>query len=230
VTDTHQMIAEALAKGETALSEADGKLLLASYDITVTREVLAFSRDEAIAAASSLGFPVALKGCHWSLQHKSDLDLLRLDIRDRQCVAQAFDELAPRVPAGGGILVQEMVEGKRELLLGLVRDPQFGPCVSLATGGIFAEVLQDVTFRVVPFTERDADAMIDELAGAGILKAWRGLPEIDRDALVRALMGLARIGLQHSSVHEIDVNPVIIAGQAPVAVDALVLLRSPAAG
>ena len=119
-----------------------------------------------------------------------------------------------------------MVAGKRELILGLIRDPQFGACVSVGIGGIFAETLQDVVFRLAPIDRAEALAMLDELKFASLLGAVRGEPPADREALAAALVALGRIGLEHPEIQEIDINPMIIAGSRPVAVDALIILKA----
>ena len=121
-------------------------------------------------------------------------------------------------------MVQEMIAGRRELLFGMTRDPLYGPCVTFGLGGIFTEILDDVACRIAPFGRADADAMLDEIRGAAILGAVRGMGAVDRAALCDALCGLARLAVAHDEIKEIDVNPVIIAETRPVAVDALVVL------
>ncbi|HPE46270.1 MAG TPA: acetate--CoA ligase family protein, partial [Deltaproteobacteria bacterium] len=128
-----------------------------------------------------------------------------------------------------GILVQQMVKGERELVAGLIRDPQFGPCVMFGLGGIFTEVLKDVTFRVAPLEMRDAYEMMDEIKAKKLLDEFRGKPAVNREVLAKALLNLGRIGLEVDEVAEIDINPMIIHEDMPVAVDALVVLRDPKA-
>ena len=221
--DGSDIIREAKARGETTLSEHDSKHLLAKYGVPVTREVLTNSRAEAVAAAQSLGFPVVVKGCSAAIAHKSEHGLVELDLTDAQAVGNAFDRMRARVP-GISVLVQEMVVGRRELILGLVRDPQFGPCVSLGIGGIFTEAVADVVFRVAPFGPAEAAAMMDDLKNAALLRSFRGLPAVDRGVLAEALVALGRIGREHEDIREIDVNPLVICGSRPIAVDALVVL------
>jgi acetyl-CoA synthetase (ADP-forming) len=224
MTDGSDIVAAALRHGQTALSEADSKRVLAGYGIPVIREEQAASADEAVAAAARIGYPVVLKGCHWTLQHKTEMDMVRLSLADEPALRAACAELQPRLPAGGCLLVQEMVSGRRELLCGVIRDPQFGPCVSVGIGGIFAEVLQDVSFRVAPFDRLEAAAMLSELKSGSLLGSFRGMPSADMAALERLLVGLSRLAVDVPAIREIDVNPVIIAGNRPVAVDALIVL------
>ncbi len=225
-----RVLRDAVARGDSHLSERDSKRVLASVGVPVTRERLAASRREAVAAARELGFPVALKGCGAMLAHKSELDLVRLALADENAVARAFDEVARRLPAGATTLVQEMVAGRRELIAGVARDPVFGPCVSLGLGGVFAEALDDAVFRIAPITRTQARAMAGELKAARLLGAVRGLPPVDLDRLAAILVALGDLALAHESIMEIDVNPLIIAVDAPIAVDALIALRRPQAG
>ncbi len=217
------IIREAKERGETTLSEHDSKRLLAEYGVPVTREVLTGSRAEAVAAAETIGFPVVVKGCSAAIAHKTEHGLVELDLMDAHAVGNAFDRMRARVPAIG-VLVQEMVVGQRELILGLVRDPQFGPCVSLGIGGIFTEAVADVVFRVAPFGSAEAAAMMDDLKNSTLLGSFRGLPAVDRGVLADALVALGRIGVEHESIREIDINPLIICGNRPIAVDALIVL------
>ena len=220
-----ETITEALKAGQGALSEYQSKQLLSAYGIPVTRESLVKDKDAAIAAAKELGFPVALKACSPDLTHKTEKQLIALKLRDENEVAEAFDDLSGRAGDSlDGILVQEMISGSRELVVGLLRDEQFGPCAMLGLGGIFVEVLKQVTFRIAPLEERDALEMMDELPGKKILEAFRGEPPVDRDALAKILIAIGNIGMEHDAVKEIDVNPLIISGDKPVAVDALVIL------
>jgi len=127
--------------------------------------------------------------------------------------------------------VQEWIEGdKREFVVGLTRDPQFGPCVMFGLGGIFTEALRDVSFRIAPLSEMDAEEMIDEIQTRKLLGEFRGSPAVDRAELVKALMGIGRLGLENDEIAEIDINPLIVDGDKPVAVDALVILAAPKAG
>ena len=216
-------IARAVAAGQSTLSEHDSKRLLARYGLPVCRETLVRERDAALEAARRIGYPVALKACAADIAHKTERGLVELGIGDDTAVAAGFDRLTARA-GGADILVQEMVAGRRELMLGMLRDPQYGPCVSFGLGGVFAEALDDIAFRVAPLTRADAAAMLDEIRAAKVLGAVRGMLAVDRDALCDSLIALGRIGLDHPEIREIDVNPMIIAGARPVVVDALVVL------
>jgi len=209
----------------STLSEAASKRLLAGYGVRVLDEREADNTDGAVAAAEAIGFPVVVKLCGDSIAHKTERGLVRLGLRDRDAVRTAATELlAAATPSDGAVsvLVAPMVRGTRELIAGLVRDPQFGPCVMLGIGGVLAEALGDVAFRVVPLTDQDADELIDDLATQKLLGAFRGEPAVDRAALRATLTGLSRLAEERADIASVDVNPLIVVDGQPVAVDALV--------
>jgi acetyl-CoA synthetase (ADP-forming) len=207
------------------LSEYESKQWLRSYGVPTVDEELAETPEEAAAAASRLGFPAVVKLCAEGLAHKTERGWVRLGLADPRAVRTAARELLEAreaETASACLLVQPMLSGRRELIVGLVRDRQFGPCVMLGIGGIFAELYRDVVFRVAPIDGRDALEMIRELAGARLLGPFRGEPEVERDRLVSLLIGVARLGIEHPEVLSVDVNPLLVCGAEPVAVDALV--------
>ena len=218
------IVNEAIKKGQKNLSEYDSKRVLASYGIPITREKLAKSADEAVAFAKEMGYPMVLKGCSATLTHKTEKGVIRVGLKSDAEVQEAFKAIYSVEPMDG-VLVQEMVKGARELVVGLVRDAQFGPCVMFGLGGIYTEVLKDVSFRVAPIEERDAIEMMEEIRASKILDAFRGMPPVDKKVMAKALIAMARIGLENDKINEIDVNPLIINAEGkPVAVDALVVL------
>ena len=209
------------------LSEHESKRLLAEAGIPVPEERLADSPEQARDAAEALGYPVALKLCGRGIAHKTERDLVRLGLLDEDDVRHhAEDLLDRRRPEEGEalLLVQRMVSGRRELIAGMLRDPQFGPCVMLGLGGIFAEALGDAAFAVAPLGPHDAADLIDALRNRALLGAFRGEPPVDRTALVKILEALGRIGAARADVRSIDLNPLIVHGARPVVVDALVEL------
>jgi succinyl-CoA synthetase beta subunit len=222
-----RVLTDALARGQGALSEYDAKRLLSGYGVPVTREALARDARQAVAIARQIGGPVALKACGAELLHKTEAGLVKLNLSADAQVTAAFEELSSR--AGGsieGILVQEMVAGQREVVAGLVRDAQFGPCVMLGLGGVFTEALDDAAMRMAPVDQADVAQMIGDLRCKAIFGPWRGQAPVDIKALAAVLAGLSRIGLEHGPVAEIDLNPLIItAAGSIVAVDALVVLQ-----
>ncbi len=222
-----EIVAEALKRGQKSLSEFDSKRLLQAYGFPVVREVLAQSRSGAAKAAKEIGLPVVLKGCSAAIAHKTEKKLIEVDLRSLQEVERAYEAIVQRVGDTplDGILVQEMVKGSRELVIGMIRDAQFGPCVMFGLGGIFTEVLKDVSFRIAPLEKRDALEMAQEIKGAAVLGAFRGMSPVDMDLLTSMLVNTGRLGMELPSVKEVDVNPLIISGNRPIAVDALVVLE-----
>ena len=221
-----EVLTKALAEGRKTLSEYESKLVLASYQIPVTREMVVETNDDLLSAIHEIGYPVVMKACSPDISHKTEKGLVRTDIRDDIEALDTFkDIMAGMNGAKGGVLVQEMVKGKRELVVGLIRDPQFGPCVMFGLGGIFTEILKDVSFRLAPLEKRDALEMMDEIKAHKILGAVRGMEPVDRDILSEMLINVGKIGMTNDTIKEIDINPVIISGNRPVAVDALVVLE-----
>ena len=214
------------------LSEHASKRLLGEYGVPVARESLADSPQAAAAAARELGFPVVLKLCGDAIAHKTERSLVRLGLADAAAVESAARELLSlRRPEDGdtSLLVAEQVRGHRELIAGLVRDPQLGPCVMLGLGGILAEALGDVVFASAPLSRGEARALPERLAAKHLLGAFRGEPAVDREALATILEGLARLALERPDVASVDLNPLIVRAGLPVAVDALVVLGEPEA-
>ena len=222
-----RLIAGALKAGNGALSEYDSKRLLAAYGVPVTRERLVDSATAAKDAADRLGYPVVLKGCAADLLHKTEAGLVAVGLGSGAEVRRAYRTLSERAGAAfkGGFLVQEMVKGDREFMIGMNRDAQFGPSVMFGLGGIFTEILEDVAFRLAPLTASDARAMMREIRAARILDAVRGMPGVDRAVLARTLVGVGKAAVENPEIAEIDINPLIVSGSKPVAVDALVVLR-----
>jgi acetate---CoA ligase (ADP-forming) subunit beta len=222
-----EIIQKALDEGRHVLSEYESKLLLASYGIPITREILVQDEKSLISAAREVSYPLVLKGCSPEISHKTETNIIRLDIRTDEEAMTAFTQIKANMNGqSGGVLVQEMIKGQRELMAGLTRDPQFGPCVMFGLGGIFTEILKDVSFRLAPLKHTDALDMMREIKGHRILDAVRGMEPADANMLAQILIKLGDIGIDNDPIKEIDINPLIIRKGKPVAVDALVVLGS----
>jgi acetyl-CoA synthetase (ADP-forming) len=220
-----KLICQALKDGRTALSEYESKQVLASYGIPVTQEELVINPEDLSQAIHKIGYPLVMKGCAAEIAHKTERGLIRVDIRNEDEARTAFKEITAAMDgAQKAVLVQQMVKGQRELVVGLTRDPQFGPCVMFGLGGIFTEVLEDTSFRVAPIEKRDALEMILEIKAHKILESIRGMEPVDKDMLAEILIATGRLGIENEAIQEIDINPVIISRGKPVAVDALVVL------
>ncbi len=221
-----RIISNAVKQRQQALSEYEAKQVLAAYDIPVTREILVENKSEVEKTAQEIGYPLVMKGCSAEIAHKTEKGLIYVDIRSAQEALGAFDKIMAGLKGyNGAVLMQEMIKGRRELVIGLTRDAQFGPCVMFGLGGIFTEILKDVSFRRAPLEKNDALAMMQEIKGYKILDAIRGMDAADKKILAAMLINVGRIGLEIEEVQEIDLNPVIISGTKPVVVDALMILK-----
>lgn len=208
------------------LSEHESKEIVATYGARLPREAVVATPAEAARAASEIGYPVVLKLAGDAIAHKTERGLVRVGVADAAAVErEAADLLAAARPEDGEVrlLVAERVSGQRELIAGLVRDPQFGPCVMLGLGGVLAEAVGDAVFAVAPLSRDEALGMVDGLKTRHLLtRPHRGEPAIDREALADVLEGLGRLAIDRPDIASVDLNPLIVAGAEPVAVDALV--------
>jgi acyl-CoA synthetase (NDP forming) len=213
------------------LSEPDALRLLSTYNLPVIAHRLATSSQEAARAAQDVGCPVAAKVVASGLIHKSDVGGVRLDILTPDEAAAAFAAMCDRVrmhdPAGAihGILIAKMAAPGTEVIVGMVRDPQFGPAVMFGLGGIFVELYKDVVFRLPPLSMAEARAMLMEVKAAPLLTGYRGQPPRDLDALATCACVVARIAEEHPEIHQIDLNPIIAYERGCVIVDAKILVR-----
>jgi acyl-CoA synthetase (NDP forming) len=212
----------------TTLSESASKELLRGCGLVVADERVAADVEGAVAAANAIGFPVVAKLVGDRIAHKTERGLVRLGLRDAGAVEEAARALLGSARPDDGdvaVLVAPMVRGNRELIAGLVRDPQFGPTVMLGIGGVLAEAIADVAFRPAPVDAVTAEEMVDSLASQALLGEFRGEGPVSRRHLVDLLVGLGRLGVERDDVASVDVNPLIVtADGTPVAVDALVEL------
>ncbi len=220
-----ERLASLLAGCSGSLDEFQSTQILAAMGIPVLDETLTASAGEACRAAEAMGFPVVMKGVDPKIIHKTEANLVRLDIASSQEVKRVFGELAAAMGDQGKVLVQAQIKDGLELIVGLVRDPQFGPCVMCGLGGVMAELLEDRVFAAAPLTHQDALALIGRLKSQALIDGFRGGQAVDRDALAAILVRLAQLGLASPQVLEIDINPLIVADGRPVAVDATIVLQ-----
>lgn len=222
----HPRLEDFWRRGLRVLTEEPARWLLAEAGIPIVPSERVENPEQAVAAAERFGYPVVLKGCGAGLIHKTEHNLIHLQLRSAADVRAAFLALRPGSDRSvAAALVQPQLPTDREFVAGLVRDPQFGPCVMFGLGGIFTESLRDVVFRVAPIEPADAQEMLDEIRASALLGAVRGKPAVDRVALGDLLVRLGALGLGEPRVGEVDLNPLLIDGCRPVAVDALVVLR-----
>jgi len=211
-----------LVKG--ALNESEGLALLADYGIRVPRHYRAETLEDTLAAAGAIGFPVALKTAAPGIQHKSDQQGVLLGLRNQDELRAAYQDMASRL--GPAVLVAEMAPTGVEIALGLIRDPQFGPYLMVASGGIWIEVLKDRAVAMAPLDHRWAQHLIDSLRIRPLLDGRRGAAPADIDALARAILSISDIaGELGDLIAEMDVNPLIVSASGAIAVDALVVTQ-----
>ena len=216
--------------GGRTLSESASKALLREHGVPIADEREVGTAAAAATAATEIGFPVVVKLCGDAIAHKTERGLVKLRLGDAGAVEAASADLLGKATVDDGevsLLVAPMISGNRELIAGLLRDPQFGATVMLGVGGILAEAVADVVFRPAPVSRLEAGEMIDGLATQKLLGEFRGEAAVDREALIDVIVGLGAVAAAHPDVQSIDVNPLIISADgSPIAVDALVELGS----
>lgn len=210
------------------LSEAASKELLRTVGIPFPPERLVTNVDGAVAAADRLGYPVVVKLGGEGLAHKTERGMVRLDLTTPEAVraaAMALFDIATPEDGDVHLLIAPMLRATRELITGLHLDEQFGMTIMLGVGGILAEAVGDVAFRLAPVTRIDAEEMIESLAMRTLLDPFRGEPAVDRVALADVLVGLSRAATEHPEIVSADLNPLLVVDGRPIAVDALVEFR-----
>jgi acyl-CoA synthetase (NDP forming) len=226
------VITEAKKQNRSALDEQAGKALLAEFGVAVPQSAMVAGADEVGQKTKSLKFPVVVKVMSPDILHKSDAGGVKVGLQSAAEVESAIRAMMqqPAIAAAriDGFLVEEMAPPGQEMVIGGLRDPQFGPLVMVGLGGIFVEVLADVSFRICPITRLDAQEMLAELKGAAILKGARGRKAVSQDAIVDALLkvgGENGLLLRHAAdIKEADINPLIVSESGAVAVDARFIL------
>ncbi len=225
---------EILRSTDRALTEHQGKLFLSEYGIPITAEGVATSSDHAVELADGIGYPVVMKIDSPDILHKTEAGGLKLRLGDAEAVRGAFAEIMANCQAYNaearlnGVLVQEMVLGGTEVIVGLNNDPQFGPTVMFGLGGIFVEILKDVSLRVAPLDREDALSMIKEIKSYKILAGARGRAKLDVDAIADVLVRVSKLALDlEDDLAELDINPLLVLpeGQGVRVADALVIRK-----
>ena len=229
-----QKIARLLASNRRALTERQSKEVLAEYGIPTTREALARNEDEAVRLGKEIGYPVVLKMESADITHKTEARAVKINIQNEMELRRCYREIVNNVEAYDaravidGMLVQEMITGGKEVIVGMTRDPQFGPVIIVGVGGIFVEVIKDIAMRVAPLTKTDGLEMIGELKGYRLLTGVRGEAESDIDALSEILCRFSRLSMDLADeIAEIDINPLMVfeKGKGAVALDCLMTRR-----
>jgi len=228
---TERIIAQARKEGRKALLEPEAKTICLEYGIPVTKFNMAKSAKQAAEFAEKIGFPVVLKIVSPDIVHKSDAGGVVVNLKTQAEVAAAFDRIledAKRYKADAeivGVLVQEMAPQSTEVIVGAVKDPTFGQTLMFGLGGIFVELLKDVTFRVAPITEQEAREMVAGVKAYPLLTGYRNTPAADIQAIVEVLVNTCRLVMEHPEIKELDLNPVMVYGKGAKTVDARIILE-----
>ena len=214
-----------LLEGSGPLSEHESARVAEHYGVRFPRSELATTAEDAVTAAEGIGFPVVVKATGRAVQHKSDAGLILVGAADPEAVRLAFEEFTAQQGVEG-VLVQELVGEGEEVIVGFSEDPQFGPVILFGLGGIFVEVMKDVSLRVAPLTKRDAVEMLHQVKAFPLLDGARGRPKADQEALVDLLLRVSEMAMDlRERVTEFDLNPVRVLreGHGVIALDALVV-------
>lgn len=226
---TGEILKAALAARRENLGMDECRRIFAEAGIPLNASSFARTREEALAAGDRIGYPVVLKIVSPEIVHKTEVGGVRLQIRSREELGAAWDEMmravSARVPGArvDGVTVDEQVSGT-ELIVGSTRDPQFGPLIMFGLGGILVEIYRDVTFRLIPIERADALEMIEEVRGKQIYRGARGLPRADPDSLVEVLLAVSRLVERYPAIRELDLNPLVVTAKGLRAIDARILL------
>jgi acyl-CoA synthetase (NDP forming) len=226
-----QIISQAKKEGRVALTEVEAKELLAKAGISVAPTRLATSKQEATSVAKTLGFPVVLKIVSPDVLHKSDAGGVKLNLNSDAEVSNAYDAIVASIkqkfPSAKilGVAVQKMARPGTEVIIGMSKDPQFGPVLMFGLGGIFVEIMKDVSFRIVPLTKRDATEMIHDIKGFPVLQGYRGQEPASLAHLEEMLLRVSEFAEKNTDVKELDLNPILAYKDGAIAVDARIILE-----
>jgi acetyl-CoA synthetase (ADP-forming) len=226
-----QIFNKAVKEGRKYLLETEAKTVCMEYGIPVTKFKLAKNEAEAVKFAEEIGYPVVLKIVSPDIIHKSDVGGVIVNLKDAKDVRNAYKQILENVRKHRakakivGVLIQEMAPSSTEVIVGAIKDPQFGPALMFGLGGIFVEVLKDVTFRVAPIMEDEAREMIAEVKAYQLLKGYRNTPPADIDAIVKILLNTSRLVMEHQEIKELDLNPIMVYEKGAKTVDARIILE-----
>jgi acetyl-CoA synthetase (ADP-forming) len=231
LNETSRILSQVSKEGRKSLLETEAKAVCIEYGIPVTKFDLAKTEDEAVKFANAIGFPTVLKIVSPDIIHKSDIGGVIVGLKNTDDVREGYNRILQNVKKHdskariAGVLVQEMAPPSTEVIVGAIKDPQFGPAIMFGLGGVFVEVLKDVTFRVAPITEDDACEMISEVKAYPLLKGYRNTPPADINAITKILLNTSRLVTDHMQIKELDLNPVIVYEKGAKTVDARIILE-----
>ena len=217
-------------EGRDFLFEHEAKNLCALYDMPVTAITVAETEEKAVEAAKKIGYPIVLKIVSPQVLHKSDAGGVLIDIKDEKGLREGYNTILKNVKEHvpdaeiTGILVQEMAPNGTEVIVGSTDDPTFGPTIMFGLGGIFVEILKDVSFRLAPINRTDAEEMVKEIKAYKILEGARGMPPADQETIVNILLATSKMLIECPEIKELDMNPVLVYEKGARIVDARVIL------
>jgi acetyl-CoA synthetase (ADP-forming) len=220
----------AKAENRNFLFEHEAKMLCSLYGVPITKIEVAKTEDAAVEAAKKIGFPIVIKIVSPQVLHKSDAGGVIVGINDEKGIREGYQKIIANikknVPSAviEGILVQEMAPKGTEIIIGSTVDPTFGPTIMFGLGGIFVEILKDVSFRLAPITKDDAWEMLDEIKAKKILDGARGMPKADKETIVSTLLAVSKMLTECPEIKELDMNPIIVYEKGARAVDARIIL------
>jgi acetyl-CoA synthetase (ADP-forming) len=220
----------AKAENRNFLFEHEAKMLCGLYGIPITKIEVAKNEDAAVAAAEKIGYPIVLKIVSPQVLHKSDAGGVIVGVTDEKGIRESYQKIISNikknVPAAviEGILVQEMAPKGTEIIIGSTVDPTFGPTIMFGLGGIFVEILKDVSFRLAPITKDDAWEMLDEIKAKKMLDGPRGTAKADKETIVNTLLSVSKMLMECPEIKELDMNPILVYEKGARAVDARVIL------
>ena len=230
----------ALEEGRTFVLENEAKDIMKAYGIPIPAYATATTAEEAVEKSKSIGYPVVLKILSKDILHKSDAGGVKINLKDEAAVRKAFDEILENAKKYGkekgmevdlsrGVFISDFADMGTEIIVGVTKDPQFGHALMAGLGGIFVEVLKDVSFRLIPFSEDDAREMLSELKAYKILEGIRGEGPRDVDALVKVMLAVSKMIDENPEIIELDCNPTFVyeKGKGAIVVDARILIDNP---
>jgi len=225
-----KIVQGALSRGRNFLLEPESKEVVGSYGMPITKFKVCKSVEEAIKYSHEIGYPVVLKIVSPDVLHKSDVGAVKVNLKNDSEVREAYGEIVKNVKKFKndvkvvGVIVEELAPQGNEVIVGMAKDPQFGPALMFGLGGIFVEVLKDVSFRIAPLTEYDARDMIQEIKGYPILTGIRGQKPADIDSLVDIILRVSKLVTEHPEIEQLDLNPIFVYPQGAKIVDARIIL------
>lgn len=229
--ETSKIISNAYSESRKFLLENEAKAICVEYGIRVTKFELAKNCNESILVSKKIGFPVVLKIVSPDIIHKSDSGGVILNLKNSDEVKTAFKKIIHNAKKYNskakilGVLVQEMAKSSTEVIVGAIKDPQFGQTLMFGLGGIFVEILKDVTFRIAPISKEEAHEMISEVRAYPLLKGYRNIPPVDTDSLAELIVKISNLIIENPQIKELDLNPVILYEKGLMVVDARIILE-----